>query len=155
MKPDPHNEAAKMDKQSLIGMNKTVAKYLLAFCLMCNVGNVIAQHRYYCEVKGIEKELTSGLKIILDLGTNAPYNIWGDLNRKLILVDENGDEIKFKSMVDAANYMGDKGWIFQQTYSSTYGEKPVIHWIFYKEAENIDKAREGIMTRAEYQNLKK
>ena len=42
-------------------MSKTITKYLLALCLICNVGNVFAQHRYYCEVKGIEKDLSSGL----------------------------------------------------------------------------------------------
>lgn len=65
------------------------------------------------------------------------------------------EEIKFNSMVDAANYMVDKGWNFQQAYSSAYGGKPVIHWIFYKDADNMDKAREGIMTKTEYQKLKK
>ena len=52
-------------------MSKTITKYLLALCLICNVGNVFAQHRYYCEVKGIEKDLSSGLKIIFDFGTKA------------------------------------------------------------------------------------
>ena len=90
-------------------MSKTIMKYLLALCLICNVGNAFAQHRYYCEVKGIEKDLSSGLKIIFDFGTKASYNIWGDLSSKLKFVDENGEEIKFNSMVDAANYMVDKG----------------------------------------------
>lgn len=67
----------------------------------------------------------------------------------------SSEEIKFNSMVDAANYMVDKGWNFQQAYSSAYGGKPVIHWIFYKDADNMDKAREGIMTKTEYQKLKK
>ncbi len=82
-------------------MSKTIMKYLLALCLICNVGNAFAQHRYYCEVKGIEKDLSSGLKIIFDFG------------------------------------------------------KPIIHWIFYKDAKNMDRAREGIMTKTEYQKLKK
>lgn len=56
-------------------MNKTITKYLLALCLICSVGNTFAQHRYYCEVKGIEKDLSSGLKIIFDFGTKASYNI--------------------------------------------------------------------------------
>lgn len=60
-------------------------------------------------------------------------------------------ESRMNSMVDAANYMVDKGWSFQQAYSSAYGGKPVIHWIFYKDAENMEKAREGIMTKTEYQ----
>ena len=70
-------------------------KYLLALCLICNVGNAFAQHRYYCEVKGIEKDLSSGLKIIFDFGTKASYNIGGDLSGKLKFVDENGEEIKY------------------------------------------------------------
>ena len=48
-----------------------------------------------------------------------------------------------------------RGGNFQQAYSSAYGGKPIIHWIFYKDAENMDKAREGIMTKTEYQKLKK
>ena len=106
--------------------------------------------RFYCEVKGIEKELSSGLKIIFDFGDKASYNIWGDLSSKLKFVDENGEEIKFNSMVDAANYMVNIGWIFQQAYSSSYGAKPVIHWIFYKDAKNFEEARKGIATKDEY-----
>ena len=77
-------------------MSKTITKYLLALCLICNVGNVFAQHRYYCEVKGIEKDLSSGLKIIFDFGTKASYNIWGDLSSKLKFVDEN---VIFKNVI--------------------------------------------------------
>lgn len=56
-------------------------------------------------------------------------------------------------MVDAANYI----WVqrrlnFQQAYSSTYGGHPVIHWIFFKDAESIEKKR-GIMAKTEYQKI--
>lgn len=115
---------------------------------------LLAQQRFYCEVKGIEKDFTSGLKIIFDFGTNTSYNLWGTLSSKLKFVDKDGKVIKFNSMVDAANYMVERGWTFQQAYSSAYGGKPVIHWIFYKDAENMEKAREGIMTRKEYQENK-
>lgn len=115
----------------------------------------IQTRRFYCEVKGIEKELSAGLKIIFDFRDTTSYNIWGDLNGKLKFVDENGIEIKFNSMIDAANYMVNKGWVFQQAYSSVYGAKPVIHWIFYKDAENFEEAREGIMTKDDYKKQKK
>lgn len=136
-------------------MKEKLLRLLLVMSLIMNIENAYAQHRYYCEVKGIEKELSSGLKIIFDFGTKASYNIWGDLSSKLKFVDENGEEIKFNSMVDAANYMVERGWNFQQAYSSIYGRNPIIHWIFYKDAENMQKAREGIMTKAEYQKSKK
>lgn len=130
-------------------------KWLLTFCLIMSIGYAYAQQRYYCEIKGIEKTFTSGLKIIFDFGTEASYNMWGDLSSRLKFVDEKGKEIDFNSMVDAANYMVKRGWIFQQAYSSSYGEKPIIHWIFYKDAETMEKAKEGILTKEEYQKRKK
>lgn len=139
-------------------MNKQIAvfigKVLFVLCLLFSVGNVSAQRRYYCEVKGIEKELSAGLKIIFDFGTKASYNIWGDLSSQLKFVDDKGEEIKFNSMVDAANYMVERGWKFQQAYSSVYSGNSIIHWIFFKDAENMEEAKEGIMTKAEYQKMK-
>ena len=58
-------------------------------------------------------------------------------------------------MVDAANYMVEKGWSFQQAYSSAYGGHPVIHWIFFKDAETIEEAKKGIMTKEEYNKAHK
>ena len=76
-------------------------KRIVLSLLLCSVALLsIAQKKlYYCEVKGIEKELTSGLKIVFDFGEKASYNMWGDLSSKLKFVDEDGAEIKFNSMV--------------------------------------------------------
>ena len=101
-------------------------------------------------MKGIEKYFSGGLKIIFDFGERESYNVWGTLSNKLKFVDEKGKEIEFHSMVDASNYMVDKGWTFQQAYSSTYGGSPVLHWIFYKDAESFESARKGILTKDEY-----
>ena len=120
---------------------------------ICSVSNTQTR-RYYCEVKGIEKSFSGGLKIIFDFGERESYNIWGTLSNKLKFVDEKGKEIEFHSMVDASNYMVEKGWTFQQAYSSTYGGSPIIHWIFYKDANNFDEARKGIITRDEYKKKK-
>ena len=57
-------------------MKSNFIKWTLAICLLFCVGHIYAQRRYYCEVKGIEKSLSSGLKIIFDFGTKASYNIW-------------------------------------------------------------------------------
>ena len=109
-------------------------------------------NRYYCEVKGVEGTVSH---IIIDFGESYLYNVMGDLKRKLKFVDENGKEINFNSMVDAANYMVERGWVFQQAYSSASGGESIIHWIFYKDAESFEKAREGIMTKDEYKKKKK
>ena len=106
--------------------------------------------RYYCEIKGVEKDFTSGLKIVFDFGNNPIYSAWGGLKSKQKLVDENGNEIPFNSMVDAGNYMSDKGWNFLQVYTSVYGSQAIVHWIFFKDAESPEEAIEGIETKESY-----
>ena len=111
--------------------------------------------RYYCEVKGVEKALTSGLKIVFDFGNNPVYSAWGGLKSKQKLVDEKGEEIPFNSMVDAGNYLSDKGWTFLQAYTSVYGSQAIVHWIFTKEATSPEEAVKGIMTKDDYNKQKK
>ena len=141
-------------------MNKYLIACLLTYCITYSFAQSRIDEekirRYYCEVKGMEKDLSSEFKIIFDFGERSSFNVWGDLTNKLKFVDENGKEIEFNSMVDAANYMVERGWIFQQAYSSIYiSKKPVIHWIFYKDAKNFEEARKGILTKEEYKKQNK
>lgn len=76
---------------------------------MLPAGMMAQNHRYYCEVKGMEKMISYGLKIIFDFGDRKSYGVWDNLKRKLEFVDEDGKEIEFNSMVDVANYMVDRG----------------------------------------------
>ena len=110
--------------------------------------------KYYCEVKGVEKELTSGLKIVFDFGNNPIYTSYG-LKSKQKFVDETGNEIPFYSMVDAGNYMSEKGWTFLQAYTSVYGGQAIVHWIFVKEADSPEEAIKGIMTKEDYLKKKR
>ena len=115
-------------------------KTALIFLMLISSITMIAQtKKYYCEVKGIEKELSAGLKIVFDFGNNPVYSAWGGLKNKQKLVDEKGEEISFNSMVDAGNYMS----------------KSIIHWIFYKEATSPKEAVKGIMTKDEYNKASK
>lgn len=130
-------------------------RLLFAIVAMMLAASANAQTRnYYCEVKGIEKDLSAGLKIVFDFGNDAVYSAVG-LKDKQKLVDENGEEIPFNSMVDAGNYMSEKGWTFLQAYTSVYGGHALVHWIFIKEASSPEEATEGIMTKAEYKEQKK
>ena len=106
--------------------------------------------RFLCEIKGVEKDLSSGLKIVFDFGNRPTYSAWESLKSKQKIVDENGKEIPFNSMVDAGNYLMNLGWNFLQAYTSIYNGKAIIHWIFYKDAENAEKAIEGIMTKESF-----
>ncbi|MCQ2229766.1 MAG: hypothetical protein MJZ13_08500 [Bacteroidales bacterium] len=117
---------------------------------------VLSQNKkkYYSEIKGIEKEFNSGLYIVFDFGNRQVYDIWGGLSGKQRLVDESGEKIPFNSMVDAGNYLSDRGWEFLQAYTSVYDSKVIVHWIFCKEAENLEQAIEGIMTKEMYNQRK-
>ena len=128
---------------------------LLSLCACLTIVAYSQNNRYYCEIKGLEKELSSGLKIVFDFGNNPVYSAWGGLKSKQKLVDEKGEEIPFNSMVDAGNYLSDKGWTFLQAYSSIYGSQAIVHWIFYKEADSPEDAVKGIITKEEYDKSKK
>ena len=94
-------------------------KRIICFIIFAVVAIVsMAQKQtYYCEIKGHEKDLSSGLKIVFDLGISRVYGLTG-LSSKQKLVDEQGEEINFSSMVNAGNYLSGKGWKFVQAYSS-------------------------------------
>lgn len=131
-----------------------IKKIVLFIVILLPVLALAQTRKYYCEVKGVKKELSTGLKIVFDFGNNPVYSSYG-LSNKQKFVDENGNEIPFNSMVDAGNYMSEKGWTFLQAYSSAYGSQLIVHWIFVKEAENPEEALKGIMTKNEFKKQNK
>lgn len=62
--------------------------------------SIFAQQKFFCEIKGAEKELLSGLKIVFDLGKNSVYGSLSSLKSKQKIVDDKGEVISFNSMVD-------------------------------------------------------
>ena len=57
-------------------MKKTALTFLM---LISSITMIAQTKKYYCEVKGIEKELSAGLKIVFDFGNNPVYSAWGGL----------------------------------------------------------------------------
>ena len=117
--------------------------------------SIFAQQKFFCEIKGVEKELSSGLKIVFDFGKNSVYGSLSSLKSKQKIVDDKGEVIPFNSMVDAGNYLSGKGWTFVQAYTSVYGGQTINHWIFFKESDSIEKACEGIVTKEMYEKTHK
>ena len=127
-------------------------KRLIFLCVrfLCFIPVQLEARKCFCEIQGTSKTLSAGLKIVFEFGESPVYSIWNGLKSKQKLVDENGKEIDFNSMVDAANYMSEKGWNFQQAYTSFYEGNVIHHWIFYKEADSREEAGTGIMTKESY-----
>ncbi len=131
-------------------------KFILLFVFgIIYATSICAQQKFFCEIKGAEKELSSGLKIVFDFGKDPVYGSLSTLKSKQKLVDEKGEVISFNSMVDAGNYLSGKGWTFVQAYSSDYGGQAINHWIFSKESESLEKACEGIVTKGMYEQSHK
>lgn len=103
-------------------------KIFLITCMTlgCILSN--AQGRTYCELVGTQNLLGKTI-VSIDFGQ---VSLFSD-NR---MVDENGNVLKFNSMVDAMNYMGALGWEFEQAYVVThdYGKSAtnVYHWLLSK-----------------------
>lgn len=132
-------------------------RYCVIFLFAIFAFSSFAQsHKYYCEVKGYEKGLTSKVKIVFDFGESFADEAWKCSSRKLRFVNEKGKKMKFKSFVDAANFMAENGWNLQEAYSApSSGGKSIKHWIFYKEANGVEEVKKGFVTPKEYKKAKK
>ncbi|MDE5813265.1 MAG: hypothetical protein K2H72_03175 [Muribaculaceae bacterium] len=95
----------------------------------------------YALILGINKNVLGiGNKISVQIDFGEEKNFWGNDGRD-ILVDDNGKDIKFNSMVDALNFMGARGWEFENAYAITVGNQHVYHWLISKKIKAGENAR--------------
>lgn len=132
-------------------MKKMMSVMLVA--LFAAAASAQVKKPYYCEVKAVDNGLNDAQNVVLDFGNRPVYQAWKKLTSIYVLVDDNGKWIGFNSMVDAANFLADKGWTLTQTYSTVHESETILHWVFCKEAESPEEAIKGIMTRKEYKKL--
>lgn len=104
--------------------------------------------RAYIEIVGQNQLFSSKMKVSVDYGQASSW--WDGYDRGM-LVDENGKEIKFNSMIDAMNYMSALGWMFMQAYVVPDGNKDavggVVHWLLYKDVNDPSEITEGFSTK--------
>lgn len=97
--------------------------------------------RVYAELLGTGTNflnLNKNVKVSVDLGQ------FQSATKAYTLLDENGKDIKFNSMVAAMNYMGERGWKFVQAYVVTISNQNVLHWLLYKDITNPAQIQEGL-----------
>lgn len=95
----------------------------------------------YALILGINKNVLGiGNKISVQIDFGEEKNFWGNDGRD-ILVDENGKDIKFNSMVNALNFMGARGWEFENAYAITVGNQHVYHWLISKKIKAGENVR--------------
>lgn len=95
----------------------------------------------FAQIVGINKNVLGiGNKISVEVDFGDEKNFWGNDGRN-ILVDDNGKDIKFNSMVDAMNFMGARGWVFEDSYVITVAQQNVIHWLLSKKIKRGEDSR--------------
>lgn len=126
-------------------------KFLFFILLSCmTIASYASEetHRVYCELLGWQKGLLSTkVKITVDFGQEV--SIWKRSSDNK-LVDDEGKEMVFNSMVDAMNFMGTIGWKFQQAYVVTEGGQNVYHWLLYKDIVEGEDIMDGFMTKGAF-----
>ena len=70
-----------------------------------------------------------------DISFEDENPLCGDQIKIDLRVDENGKVKTFNSMVDALNFMSEKGWEFVQAYVTVEEKDSTTHWLLKKKAE--------------------
>lgn len=106
----------------------------------------LSARKVYAELLGHEKGLFSRkVKVTVDFGQNVSFWKAGDMT----IVDENGKDIVFNSMVDAMNFMGTCGWEFVQAYVVTLSSQNVYHWLMTKDVNSDEEIKAGFNVRSD------
>lgn len=87
----------------------------------------------FCEIVGMSKLFTTKLDVSISYGQSL--GIFRD-NR---IRNEDGEKVSFNSMIDAMNYMGERGWEFVQAYAVTMSNTNVYHYVLKRKLEGDDK----------------
>lgn len=109
----------------------------------------------YCMILGHATNLLGmGSKCTVEVDFGEGQGAWtGGVDNTL--VDENGKAIKFKSMIDAMNFMSKFGWRFLDAYAITLGaNNHVYHWIMTKTIYGDESGKEGIIQRRDTKKKK-
>lgn len=127
-------------------------RFILLFFLFFTGIMLFAQtpFRTYCNLIGDENSLKKGIvSIRIDYGQE-------DLSDNKF-VDENGKEIKFRTMVSAMNFMSKLGWKLEQVYNryDKFDGSPIIIWVLSKEVFSEQEITKGFQTKLMYDTANK
>lgn len=94
----------------------------------------------YCSVKGYNFWGVGKVKVQLDLGYKT--------SNFETLLDDNGKQIKFNTMMEVINYMAKRGWELDQVCFFTEGmtKTNVANYILKKYITDDEQIREGLKT---------
>jgi hypothetical protein len=131
----------------------------LIVCLMTMVLSVNAQsnetQETYCMIVGTQKFMSSKCTFTIDYGQATRFM---DGDRKMKMVDENGETIKFNSLMDACNYLASLDWVLVNAYAMGDSKQgSCYHYVFKKiinKGEEVKFNTKGNTAKAERKKKK-
>lgn len=125
-------------------------KILILAVLAMMAVSASAQKRVFCEIVGTQGFMSKKVTVTIDIGQAQSAFKWQGL------VDENGEPMRFNSMVDAMNYMGSLGWEFEQAY--TIGDAKsgyTYHFMLSKIVAEGEDGTAGLQTHQQFKDAQK
>jgi hypothetical protein len=119
---------------------KIMKKLIVLTFLVVNSAILLAQNTSiipdytYCQLLGYRKFLSTKVNVSIDYGQESTF-----FQDNRIRDEETGKVKNFNSMVDALNYMGEKGWEFVQAFVVTEGNQNVYHWLLKRKLTEEEK----------------
>ncbi len=111
-------------------------KFFLLAALVVAAVSAHAQNKVYCSLVGTAKPFSLKMTVQVDFGQEMVRGLRVFDSR---LKGEDGKPIVFNSMIDALNYMGQMGWVFEQAYVVTSAQQQVYTYIMSKDADEEGK----------------
>ena len=86
----------------------------------------------YCQLTATPRLLSNKVTIDIDFGEEKSY--WNDERLRTV----EGKVKKFNTIIDALNYMGQRGWIFINAYPVHLAGTEIFHFAFKKTFNRTD-----------------
>lgn len=124
--------------------------FMVLVCLNINAQKSTetdGRHPVYCELIG-ENPLSSKVKVSLNMGELSYQGYRA-------IYDINGEQIKFKSLIDALNYMARLGWKYVDSYYyADHLNRATERYLLIKYVSSDDEITEGLVKGKPYQSFK-
>lgn len=130
-------------------------KILLLSMLLVSICSFAQNNKtVYCEMIGSGSFSGKSIKISFDFGSESfSYKADDDYQ----LVDEKGNAIRFSSMINALNYMSERGWKLHTAYSASVkgmGAQETYRYILVKELQEGEATLDGITLLGKFKEQK-
>lgn len=99
------------------------------------------QQYIYCKIVGYAARINK-VEVRIDFGQEV------DRRADRFFLDENGERVKFNSMIDALNRLAEDGWEFVQAYVVIDDGDSTVHWVLKREVTGLsDEEKAGLLSK--------